>query len=83
MVACSSYADATYRKRRNASSSTRLMADDPIHNRDLAIADPETAASPMSLWATGTSTDIAERRRFGLRRAGLRSARGCGWGIRY
>ena len=47
--ACSSYADATYRKRRNASSSTRLMADDPIHNRDWRIADSETGRFGLRL----------------------------------
>ena len=48
--ACSSYAEATYRKRRNASSSTSRMADETIHHRDLADRrlawrSPNSAAS--------------------------------------
>ncbi len=45
--ACSSYAEVTYRKRRNASSSTPPIADDPIHNRDLTDRRPARRSSKL------------------------------------
>ena len=55
--ACSSYAEASYRKRRNGSSSTRRMADDPIHHRDWADRCPGGIA------ASGCAGRVCAQRR--------------------
>ena len=77
-AACSSYAEATYRKRRNASSSTRPMADDPIHNRDGANRRPRGRGASPCAWPVC----VQRRLRMGISVLGgalVRRAAGLRW----